>query len=92
VIKQNIAIFWYYWLEKSCYLRSLHNSTTRNDCNIQGKTVFAQLLEHLSLHQFRCCVKRYKGNCKVPSFTCLDQYPCLFFAQQTYRESRRDDI
>ncbi len=55
-----------------------------------GKTVFAQLQEHLPLHQFRRCVNRYKGNYKVQSFTCLDQYLCLFFAQLTYRESLRD--
>jgi transposase len=55
-----------------------------------GKTVFAQLLEHLPLHQFRRCVKRYNGNHKVQSFSCLDQYLCLFFAQLTYRESLRD--
>ena len=55
-----------------------------------GKTVFAQLLEHLPLYHFRRCVKRYKGNYKVQSFTCLDQYLCLFFAQLTYRESLRD--
>ena len=55
-----------------------------------GKTVFAQLLDHLPLHQFRRCVKRYKGNYKVQSFTCLDHYLCLFFAQLTYRESLRD--
>ena len=54
-----------------------------------GKTVFAQLQEHLPLHQFRRCVKRYDGNYKVQSFTCLDQYLCLFFAQLTYRESLR---
>ena len=55
-----------------------------------GKTVFAQLLEHLPQHQFRRCVKRYKGNQKVRSFSCFDQYLCLFFAQLTYRESLRD--
>jgi len=55
-----------------------------------GKTVFAQLLEHLPQHQFRRCVKLYKGNHKVRSFSCLDQYLCLFFAQLTYRESLRD--
>ncbi len=55
-----------------------------------GKIVFAQLQEHLPLHQFRRCVNRYKGNYKVQSFTCLDQYLCLFFAQLTYRESLRD--
>ncbi|MFZ4801761.1 MAG: DUF4372 domain-containing protein, partial [Chlorobium sp.] len=26
------------------------------------KTVFTQLIEHLPLHQFRLCVKRYNGN------------------------------
>ncbi|WP_420825876.1 DUF4372 domain-containing protein [Pelodictyon luteolum] len=36
-----------------------------------GKTVFAQLLEHLPQHQFRQCVKRYQGNHKVRSFSCL---------------------
>ena len=55
-----------------------------------GKTVFAQLLEHLPLYQFRLCVKRYNGNFKVQSFSCLDQFLCLFFAQLTYRESLRD--
>jgi transposase len=55
-----------------------------------GKTVFAQLQEHLPHHHFRRCVKRYGGNHKVQSFTCLDQYLCLFFAQLTYRESLRD--
>ncbi len=55
-----------------------------------GKTAFAQLLEHLPLYQFRLCVKRYNGNYKVQSFSCLDQYLCLFFVQLTYRESLRD--
>ncbi|NTU98738.1 IS4 family transposase [Candidatus Falkowbacteria bacterium] len=55
-----------------------------------GKTVFAQLIEHLPLHQFRRCVQRYGGNHRVRSFSCLDQYLCLFFAQLTYRESLRD--
>ena len=54
------------------------------------KTVFTQLIEHLPRHQFRLCVKRYNGNYKVQSFSCLDQYLCLFFAQLTYRESLRD--
>ncbi len=38
-----------------------------------GKTVFAKLQEHLPLHQFRHCVKRYDGNYNVQSLTCLDQ-------------------
>ena len=42
------------------------------------------------MHTFRQCVHRYKGNHKVKSFSCLDQYLCMAFAQLTYRESLRD--
>lgn len=42
------------------------------------------------MHTFRRCVDRYQGNYKVISFTCLDQYLCMAFAQITYRESLRD--
>jgi hypothetical protein len=55
-----------------------------------GKFVFAQLMEHLPLHTFRRCVARYRGEHKVKSFSCLDQYLCMAFAQLTYRESLRD--
>jgi len=55
-----------------------------------GKLVFSQVIDHLSLHTFRQCVKRYQGNHKVKSFTCLDQFLCMAFAQLTYRESLRD--
>ena len=39
---------------------------------------------------FHQCVDRYKGNYKVKTFTCLDQFLCMAFAQLTYRESLRD--
>lgn len=55
-----------------------------------GKLVFAQLMEHLPLTTFRRCVARYKGHHKVQSFSCLDQYLSMAFAQLTYRESLRD--
>jgi IS4 transposase len=55
-----------------------------------GKIVFAQLIDHLPLHSFRRCVARYRGHYKVKSFSCLDQYLCMAFAQLTYRESLRD--
>lgn len=55
-----------------------------------GKLVFAQLTEHLPLPVFRQCVHRYNGHHKVKSFTCLDQFLCMMFAQLTYRESLRD--
>ncbi len=55
-----------------------------------GKFVFAQVIDHLPLHSFRRCVRRYRGQYKVQSFSCLDQYLCMVFAQLTYRESLRD--
>lgn len=55
-----------------------------------GKPVFAQLMAHLPLHSFRRCVSRYQGNRHMKSFSCLDQYFCMAFAQLTYRESLRD--
>ena len=42
------------------------------------------------MHEFRKCVKRYYGNYKMQSFSCLDQFLCMAFAQLTYRESLRD--
>jgi hypothetical protein len=55
-----------------------------------GKLVFSQVIDHLPLHTFQRCVKRYQGHYKVISFSCLDQYLCMAFAQLTYRESLRD--
>lgn len=57
-----------------------------------GKTVFAQLIEHLPRYEFSQCVLRYHGNHKVRSFSCMDQFLCMAFAQLTYRESLRDVI
>ena len=55
-----------------------------------GQTIFSQLMEHLPRHKFRQCVERYKGNYKIKSFSCWDQFLCMSFAQLTYRESLRD--
>jgi hypothetical protein len=55
-----------------------------------GRTIFAQLMDLLPLPEFRRCVDRYHGDYKVQSFSCLDQFLCLAFAQLTYRESLRD--
>ncbi|MBE3136320.1 MAG: DUF4372 domain-containing protein, partial [Thermoplasmata archaeon] len=53
-------------------------------------TVFAQIMAFLPLHEFRKCVRRYRGDYKIKTFSCLDQFLCLAFAQLTYRESLRD--
>jgi hypothetical protein len=55
-----------------------------------GKTVFSQIMDYLPMHEFRKCVDRYNGNYHTSSFSCLDQYLCMTFAQLTYRESLRD--
>ena len=55
-----------------------------------GRTIFSQLIDYLPMHEFRRCVARYNGNKSVKTFSCLDQYLCMAFAQLTYRESLRD--
>lgn len=54
--------------------------------------VFAQIMAFLPMHEFRKCVRRYRGDYKVRKFSCLDQFFCLAFAQLTYRESLRDIV
>lgn len=55
-----------------------------------GKTIFSQVMEFLPMYEFCKCVGRYYGDCKMLSFSCLDQFLCMAFAQLTYRESLRD--
>jgi Domain of unknown function (DUF4372)/Transposase DDE domain len=55
-----------------------------------GKLVFAQVMEFAPWHTFRRLVAKYRGDFNVRSFSCLDQFLCMGFAQLTYRESLRD--
>jgi len=55
-----------------------------------GRTIFSQIMDFVPMHEFRKCVTRYHGNYNVKSFSCLDQFLCMAFAQLTYRESLRD--
>jgi len=55
-----------------------------------GRLVFAQFMDHLPLHTFRRCVNRYAGKHPPLSFSHLDQFLCMAFAQLTFRESLRD--
>ncbi len=45
-----------------------------------GRLIFAQLMEHLPPMVFERCVARYRGNHKVQTFTCMDEYLCMAFA------------
>lgn len=55
-----------------------------------GKLVFAQLMEFAPWHTFRRLVHKYDGDFNVRTFSCLDLFLCMAFAQLTYRESLRD--
>jgi len=55
-----------------------------------GRTVFSQIMDFLPLYEFNKCVKRYRGNYKAQTFTCLNQFYTMSFAQLTFRESLRD--
>ncbi|MCK5493430.1 MAG: IS4 family transposase [Candidatus Omnitrophica bacterium] len=55
-----------------------------------GKMVFSQVIDFLPLYGFNKCIQRYNGNKKIKSFSCLDQFLCMAFAQLTFRESLRD--
>ena len=55
-----------------------------------GKLVFAQVMEYAPWHTFRGLVEKYGGDFNVRSFSCLDQFLCMAFAQLTYRERLRD--
>jgi hypothetical protein len=54
-----------------------------------GKLVFAQLTSHLPLSTFRRCVMAYGGEHKVKSFSCLEQFLCLAFAQRLVAMARK---
>lgn len=51
-----------------------------------GKLVFAQVMEFAPWHTFRRLVANHRGDRNVRSFSCLDQFLCMAFAQLTYRE------
>src|SRR5258705_11422950 len=55
-----------------------------------GKYLFSQLFEVVNRYDFDCCVKIYKGNFSVKSFTCWQQFLIMSFAQFSFRESLRD--
>ncbi|MBE3046476.1 IS4 family transposase [Candidatus Bathyarchaeota archaeon] len=57
---------------------------------LPGRTIFAELMSHVSPRKFQTCVDRYDGDYKASRFSCWDQYLCMAFAQLTYRESLRD--
>lgn len=58
----------------------------------QGTYAFTQLFEIISRYQFKKCVDRYDGDCRVKSFTCWNQFMAMAFGQLTGRDSLRDTV
>ena len=55
-----------------------------------GNLVFTRLMDFLPWHTFRRLVAKYHGDFNERTFSCLDQFLSMAFAQLTYRESLRD--
>ncbi len=56
----------------------------------KDRLVFSQLMDFFPKHDLNKCVHRYCGNHRVKTFSCLDQFLCMAFAQLTFRQSLRD--
>ncbi len=56
----------------------------------KGKMMFAQIADFLPLHPFCRCAGRYPSAYPAKTFSHLDQFLCMAFAQLTFRESLRD--
>jgi len=57
-----------------------------------GRTVFAQLVEHLPRKAFDLAVRRYDGRHRLRALSCMDQLLCMIFAQLTTRSSLRETV
>ena len=55
-----------------------------------GQLIFKQVMDFMPLPTFRSCVVKYRGDFRARTFSCLDQFLCMAFAQITHRESLRD--
>ena len=55
-----------------------------------GRIVFSQIMDYFPQRRFKSCVNRHRGDHRIKTFTCLDQFYCMTFAQLTGRESLRD--
>ena len=55
-----------------------------------GKTLFAQIMDFLPWTSFQRIVQRHRGDHRVRTLTCAEQFRVMAFAQLTYRESLRD--
>jgi len=55
-----------------------------------GKMLFAQIMDFIPWTSFGRIVACYRGNARVRSLPCTEQFRAIAFAQMTWRESLRD--
>lgn len=56
----------------------------------KGRLIFSQLMDFVPWRRFQACVIRYRGDYKVKTYTCAEQFRVMAFAQLTYRHSLRE--
>jgi hypothetical protein len=59
-------------------------------CMNIGKTLFAQVMEHVPWKTFGRIIERHNGDSGVRTLSCADVFRVMAFAQLTWRESLRD--
>lgn len=57
-----------------------------------GRYIFSQLQDFIPRYQFQKCVNKYKGDYRIRSLTCWNQFLAMMFGQLTFRESLRSII
>ena len=57
---------------------------------MSGRTLFAQTMDFLPWTAFDRIARHYRGNRRVRTLRCAEQYRAMAFAQLTWRESLRD--
>ena len=55
-----------------------------------GQTVFSQIMSWFPDYYFDKFVARYRGDHRIQTFFCREQFLCMAFAQLTYRDGLRD--
>lgn len=58
----------------------------------QGRYVFSQLTDFIPRYELEKCVQKYKGDYKIRTFSCWDQFLAMSFGQLTFRSSLRSII
>jgi hypothetical protein len=53
----------------------------------QGKYIFSQLQNFIPRYQFQKCVNKYKGDFRIRTLRCWDQFLAMMFGQLMFRDS-----